>query len=146
MNEHKDKRNKTIEHSFKESSQKINIKNPNSTKNDDKPKGNKYNYFSSLNSIETDNNKKDNLYKIFQTQPSRKKETKKKENEKDNKKNNKTRNNNLEGSVYNKLTDVSKEKPIIIEPNKASSQRYIDQWASFGTVESLAISLESLSP
>ena len=110
MNEHKDKRNKTIEHSFKESSQKINIKNPNSTKNDDKPKGNKYNYFSSLNSIETDNNKKDNLYKIFQTQPSRKKETNKKENDKDNKKNNKTRNNNLEGSVYNKLTDISKEK------------------------------------
>ena len=126
MNEHKDKRNKTIEHSSKESSQKINIKNPNSTKNDDKPKGNKYNYFSSLNSIETDNNKKDNLYKIFQTQPSRKKETKKKENDKDNKKNNKTRNNNLEGSVYNKLTDISKEKPIIIEPNKASSQRFIN--------------------
>ena len=65
MNEHKDKRNKTIEHSFKESSQKINIKNPNSTKNDDKPKGNKYNYFSSLNSIETDNNKKDNLNSTF---------------------------------------------------------------------------------
>ncbi len=48
-----------------------------SIKNDDKPKGNKYNYFSSLNAVETNNNKKDNLNKIFQTQPSRKKEKKK---------------------------------------------------------------------
>ena len=41
-----------------------------------------------------------------------------------------------------KAVDVAKQ----IDINYTNSQGNIDQWASFGTEESLAISLESLSP